>query len=134
MPGIRNEWLAVHLMIVEIYQREQGEKYPALLLRNWDNAIQVFRYIERRQLFEQTPTPIDLRMHEALLHALIGLGLILEAGNSDQDLAEFGIRRENVTAYIRELEDDFLMWHLPELDPARAAELEKVFGGPSANH
>jgi hypothetical protein len=132
MPGILNEWLGVHLMVAEIYQKQLAEKYPGLLVRQWDNAIQLFRYIERRQLFEQTPTPIDLRMHEALLHELIGLGLILEAGNTDQDLAEFGIGRENLTASIRELEDDFLMWHGPELESARAAELEKtIFGGPT---
>jgi hypothetical protein len=31
-----------------------------------------------------------------------------------EDLAEFGIKRENLTAYIRELENTFLMWHGPE--------------------
>jgi hypothetical protein len=95
MPGILNDWSPVQFLIAEIYQAQEKAKYPASALRQWDNAIQLFRYIERRQLFEQSPTPTDLRMHEALLHALIGLGLILEAGNSDQDLAEFGIRREN---------------------------------------
>jgi hypothetical protein len=53
-------------------------------------------------------------MHEALLHGLISLGQILEVENTDEDLAEFGIKQENLTAYIRELENTFLMWHGPE--------------------
>jgi hypothetical protein len=129
---MHNDWAPVQFMIADIQQAERNAKYPASVIRSWDSAAHLFRFMEQRQLFEQTPTATDLKMHEALLHALISLGLILEIQTSDEDLAEFDIKRENLIAYIRELKDTFLMWHGPELEAAKAAELEKaLYGDPS---
>jgi hypothetical protein len=98
----------------------------------WDVAIRLFRVVERQRLFERTPARDDLKIHEALLHSLLSLGQLLEIriqNVDDEDLARFGIQRENLSAYIRELQDTFLMWHGPELDPDKAAEVEKTIFG-----
>lgn len=129
MPGIHNDWTPVHYMIAELYQEEPTAKYTGPLIRHWDNTVRIFRFIEGRQLFEQSPTETDLKMHEALLHDLIGLGQFLEIRaqqTSEEELADFGIRRENLTAYIRELKDTFSMWHGPELDPEQKEKIDKA--------
>ena len=130
----RKDWAAVQELITEVQEKERmAEKYAAGI-HLWDAAVRLFRNVERHQLFEQTPKADDLKVHEALLHSLISLGQLLEIriqNIDDEDLAFFDIQRENLSAYVRELQDTFLMWHGPEADPARAAELEKtIFGAP----
>jgi len=94
------------------------------------------RIVERKQLFEVTPTLSNLKIHEELLGQLIKLGQNLETrieDVDDEDLAEFGVGKVNLSAYVRELQDTFSMWHGPEPDPFRTAELEKtIFGAASS--
>jgi hypothetical protein len=135
-PSIeRKDWDAVQQLITEVQQLQLTTVWIAAVIRFWDVAVGVFRVVERERLFELTPTEGDLKLHKALLDSLIKLGQALEArvkGIDDEDLAELGVGRENLSAYVRELEDTFLMWHGPELDPARAAELKKTIFGALA--
>jgi hypothetical protein len=129
---IPDPWAAVDRLIGELWQAEQRPRDYLFTLRLWDVTVRLFRWVETRQLIEREPTPEDLKIHEGLLSALLSIGLLLEAGKiNDAELAYYGVGRpENLTAYIRELRDTWLMWHGPELEPARAAELEKaIFGG-----
>lgn len=130
----RKDWGAVHSLIVEVQQAQRTTAWNAAIILFWDVSVRAFRIVERKQLFEQTPTDGDLKLHETLLDSLIKLGQILETrikNIDDEDLAEFGIGQANFSAYVRELQDTFLMWHGPEADPARAAELEKAIFGAS---
>jgi hypothetical protein len=121
------DWSTVQSLVALIQQAEWTIEPSAFAIRFWDLTVRLFRSVETKQLFEQQPTADDLKMHEALLHALISLGQILE-----MRIGEEKSERANISAYIRELQDTFLMWHGPELEPKRAAELEKtIFGGPA---
>ena len=126
------DWAAVQELIAEVQERERMTQKYAAAIHLWDAAVRLFRHVESQKLFEKTPTVDDLKIHEALLHSLISLGQLLELriqNIDDEDLAAFDLQRENLSAYIRELQDTFLMWHGPNLDPARSAELAKTIFG-----
>lgn len=128
----RRDWAAVQELIAEVQAKERVAQQYAVAIHMWDVAVRMFRNVELQQLFSKAPAENDLKVHKALLHSLIGLGQLLELriqSIDDEDLASFGIQRENLSAYVRELQDTFLMWHGPDLDPARSAGLEKrIFG------
>jgi len=130
------DWAAVQELIEEVQQAERMTKRYAAGIHLWDAAARSFRIVERQLLFEKDPTQDDLKFHEAILHALLSLGKLLEIriqNIDDEDLAAFGIDRENLSAYVREIQGTFLMWHGPEGNPGRVAELEKkIFGAPSS--
>jgi hypothetical protein len=123
----RKDWAAVQELIAEI---QQTQRYAAGILL-LDATVRIFRNLEL-QLIAKAPTAHDLEVHEALLHSLIGLGQLLELriqNISDDDLAVFDIQRENLSAYVRELQESFAMWHGPDLPADRVTELEKrIFG------
>jgi len=129
----RKDWAAVQELITDIQQAQEKTKRYAAGIYLLDATVRVFRKVELQELIAKVPTERDLKVHEALLHALIGLGQLLELriqSIDDDDLALFGIQRENLSAYVKELQDDFIMWHDPEVDPATTAEIEKrIFGG-----
>jgi hypothetical protein len=124
---------AVKALIAEVQQAQRTIAWNAAVVLFWVVAVQAFRIFERQHLFETTPSVENLKSHETLLDQIIKLGKILEAriqNIEDEDLAEYGVKRANLAASVRELEDTFLMWHGPELEPEKASELEKaIFGG-----
>jgi hypothetical protein len=132
----RKDWDAVKSLIAEVQQAQRTIAWNAAIILMWGVAVRAFRIVERKQLFEVTPTLANLKIHEALLGQLIKLGQTLETrieDVDDEDLAEFGVGKANLSAYVRELQDTFSMWHGPEPDPFRAAELEKtIFGAASS--
>jgi hypothetical protein len=131
----RKDWVAVQELIAEVHQAQRMIPRYAVGVHLWAVAVRLFRKIEHQQLFVQTPGTNDLKVHKAFLHELLSLGQMLEIrieNIDDEDLAAFDIRRENLSAQVQELQDTFHMWHGPEIDPKRAAELEKaIFGGAS---
>jgi hypothetical protein len=129
----RKDWAAVQELITEV---QQAERYAAKI-HLFDAAVRLFRHVEREQLFiPPTPIPDDLKVHEALLHSLLSAGQLLELriqNIDDDDLAAFDIRRENLLAYVRELQDTLRTWHGIERDPFKADELKKrIFGASSS--
>src|SRR5215469_10755826 len=126
-PGVE-DWRSVRFLIGEL---QRGE-HLAAVVHQWDLAVRLFRKIERQQCFEREPTETDIRIHEALLHLLIGLGQELEFQTekiSDQDLAAFGFTKTNLLAYVQELKETFFLWHGPELAPRRKIEIEQAIFG-----
>lgn len=122
------DWAAVRFLTLEI-ERTKG---VVASIHQWDLAVRLFREIERQRFFENEPSELDQANHRALLHLLIGVGQWLELRikqSSDHDLARFGISRDNLSAYIRDLEDSFFLWHVPNFDPARTAKLEETIFG-----
>jgi hypothetical protein len=131
----RQDWDAVQVLIAEVQQAERMTVRYAAGVLLFDAAVRSFRNVERVQLFEKTPSEDDLKFHEAILHSLISLGQLLAmriAKIDAEDLAPYGIKRENLWAYVEELRDTFVMWHGPELNPERAAELKKAIFGALA--
>jgi hypothetical protein len=126
------DWAAVQLLIREVQEAERmGKRYPAAIVL-WNTAVHLFRDVERKTLFEQRPSPEDLKIHEAFLHALLAFGQLSEIriqNIGDEDLTRFGIRRENLTAYNRELKEVFWMWHGREAETAQAAFEQANFAG-----
>ncbi len=124
---------AVEDLLAEVQQARRTAAWNAATVLFWVVAVRAFRIFERQHLFEITPGAENLKSHEAFLGQLIKLGKILETRIEkldDDDLAEYGVTRANLSASIRELEDTLLMWHGPEIEPTKAAELEKaIFGG-----
>ncbi|SRR5258708_27604914 len=112
------DWAAVELLIRDVQEAESKGKSYAASIVFWNMAVRLFHQAERILLFEQRPSPEDLKMHEAFLHALLGLGQLLEMriqNISDDDLSRFGIQRENLNAYNRELKDTFALRYTQEL-------------------
>ena len=122
------DWAAVRFLTREL---ERTYRVVASIAQ-WDLAVRLFREVERQRFFENEPTDSDLANHKALLHLLIGLGQQYELRIKqlhDFELAHFGISRANLVAYIRDLEDTFFLWHVPDFEPARTAELERTIFG-----
>jgi hypothetical protein len=128
-----DEWVAAYQLIVESKWTKQTPEPFVIAIFKWDAAIRLFRAVETQRLIAAEPTLEDLKMHEALLHSLISTGLILELSTSDQELESLvighEISRQNLIASIQELKDTLSMWHGPEVDPNRKAELEKAIFG-----
>jgi hypothetical protein len=123
---------AAEALIAEVQQSHRSTAWNAAIVLFWVVIVRAFRIYERKRLIDQTPGAEDLKDHEMLLERVINLGKNLEIriqNIEDEDLAEFGVERANLAASIRELEDTFLMWHGPELDPTKGAELEKAIFG-----
>jgi hypothetical protein len=122
------DWGAVRFLTRELERTEQ----VVASIAQWDLAVRLFRAVERQRFFENEPTDFDRANHKALLHVLIGLGQQHELRIkqfSDEELARFGINRANLAAYIRDLEDTFFLWHVPDFEPARTAKLEQAIFG-----
>jgi hypothetical protein len=119
------DWAAVRFLTRELERSEQ----LAASIAQWDLTVRLFRSVERQQFYEKEPTEIDQANHRALLHVLIGLGEGRAKGFSDQELARFGITRNNLSAYIRDLEDTFFLWHVPDFEPERTKKLEQLIFG-----
>jgi hypothetical protein len=125
------DWAPVQLLIRDVQEAEMGKSYAASIVF-WNTAVRLFRRAERILLFEQRPSPEDLKIHEALLHALLGVGQLLELRIhyiSDEDLSPFGIRRETLSAYNRELKNVFWIWHGREAETAQAAFEQAILAG-----
>lgn len=131
----RKDWDAVQSLIAEVKEAQRNIAWNAAIILYWDVAVRAFRIVERKQLFEVTPTLANLKIHKELLETLINLGQTLETrikDVDDEDLAEFGVTKANLSAYVGELQDTLIMWHGPDLDPVRSAELEKAIFGAQA--
>jgi hypothetical protein len=126
-PNIsREDWTAVQNLIKEVNLKEHASAFAASVAI-WDAAVHLFRRLEQEHLIEQTPTETDLDYHKGLLHLLLGVGHILKvraASFRPEVLKEFNLRREDVQAYVRELEMTLSDWH-GEHDTAKIAALEK---------
>jgi predicted XRE-type DNA-binding protein len=124
------DWKAVQVLIAEVQQASRQTERYAAGIHLWDAAVRAFRIVELDRLFLKRHSEEDLTMHRTILLSLIDLGKVFAGYISKMeraDLAPYGITLENLSAYIRELEDTFLMWHGPELDPERASQLEQAF-------
>ena len=65
-------------------------------------------------MLDREPTPDDVRHHKAALLALLSVGqfLVIEADKfSNDELRPFNIRKEDLLAYVRELEHSYSEWH-----------------------
>jgi hypothetical protein len=122
------DWAPVKDLIEEI---QQQELFAAAFFQ-WDLVVRYFRRIEKAHFLDQEPVPDDLRYHKAALLALLGVGQYLMLASdrfSDEDLVSFGITKENMLAYIRELEHTYIEWHGELNDETRADLNQRIFGG-----
>jgi len=130
----REEWSWVEDLIHEVNREVQQEVRRATFARNlfqWDLAVRQFRKIEQRRLLLQKPTELDLQCHAICLHALLAIGhalVLASKGFQAEELDELGVKREEIAAYVAELEQSLREWHHgfseTEINQAR----EKLFG------
>jgi len=130
----REEWNWVEDLIQEVKREVQQEIKRATFARNlfqWDLAARQFHKIEQRRLLSQKPTDVDLQCHAVCLHALLAIGHALVLGSRlfhSEELDELGVKREEIEAYVAELEQSLGEWHhgfsKAEINQAR----EKLFG------
>lgn len=122
----REDWAPIQALLEEVQEQERQEHFVAALYQ-WDLIVRLFRRIERERLIDRPPTKTDLRYHKFLLHTLLGIGNFLEIQAartpSDELKKNFGIRREDLAAYLRELEDTYNEWH-GEIEPRRLEDLK----------
>ncbi len=124
MPTLENEtfdsaipepevWAKVWFLIRDLERTERiGE-----MISKWDTAIQFFHSFEEHQFGHGEARPIDRKIHQSLLHMLIGLGQRLEIVTekfSDSDLTNFGVTKADLAADVRELEESFSIFYGPE--------------------
>ena len=130
----REEWSWVEDLINEVNREVQQQFRRATFPRNlfqWDLAARQFRKIEQRRLLLQKPTELDLQRHAVCLHALLAIGhalVLASRGFQVEELDQLGVRREEIEAYVAELEESLREWHHgfseEEINQAR----EKLFG------
>jgi len=106
-------WANVWFLIRDLERTEKiGE-----MISKWDRAIQVFHEFEQHQFGHGETRPIDRKIHQSLLHMLVGLGQRLEIVTekfSDSDLRNFGVSKADLAADVRELEESFSIFYGPE--------------------
>ena len=126
-PISTQDWAPVKDLIEEI---QQQELFAAAFFQ-WDLVVRYFRRIEKAHFLDQEPISDDLRYHKAALLALLGVGQYLMLASdrfADEDLAPFAINKEDMLAYLRELEHTFTEWH-GELSEKRCPEITgRIFG------
>lgn len=127
----REDWAAVQNLIKEVNLKEYASAFAAGVAV-WDAAVRLFRTLEQHNLIEQTPTETDIEYHKALIHLLVGVGLILKvraASFRPEELKEFNLRQDDINAYVRELEMTLSDWYGEIVTPEEKAALQKqIFG------
>lgn len=114
-------WAPIRFLIGDI---QVTETLPAGIYK-WDATVSFFRRIERQRMFDPEPREIDLKAHEVYLHLLINLGQHFEERSQkipDEELAEYGIRRADLSGYVQELKDIWVLWHGQENESAEVPE------------
>jgi hypothetical protein len=63
-PPIPNaeDWAEVQFLIAQVQRAQRAAALHIAIVLMWDVAARAFRLVERRELFEQTPTPENLKM------------------------------------------------------------------------
>jgi hypothetical protein len=126
-PISTQDWAPVKDLIEEI---QQQELFAAAFFQ-WDLVVRYFRRIEKAHFLDQEPVSDDLRYHKAALLALLGVGQYLMLASdrfSNEDLIPLAISKENMLAYIRELEHSYIEWHGELSDETRAELNRRIFG------
>ena len=127
------DWAPVRQLIEEVQEQEKQEQFAATLFQ-WDLVVRFFRRVEKTHMLDREPTQQDLQYHKAFLNALLSVGEFLAISAekfSNEDLKPFRIGKEDLLAYLRELEHSYSEWH-GELSDARRQDLsQKIFGGAS---
>ncbi len=124
------EWAWVQALIQDVQRQEMCDAFVKNLWQ-WDLVVKQFKKVEHEYIILGSPTDTDWKSHEICLHALLAIGkfLALEAKKlTDSELATFSVTREQIEAYVAELEQNFREWHhgIPEHDLNRVRE--KIFG------
>ena len=100
-------------MIGDVQRDTKREAFVKRLFQ-WDLAIRQFRKVEMRRVILQPPAEPDLRYHALCLHALLAIGhaLSIQARQfKPEELDLFGVKHDEINAYVSELEQSFREWH-----------------------
>ena len=131
-PGItREEWDWVRSLIADVERESERDAFVGSLIR-WDMAVKQFRKMEQKRMLLQAPTEVDVLCHKVCLHALLTLGnaLLIDVRKfSEAELKCFRVRKEDVTAYVQELEQTFREWHHGFGTEEIRAVQQSIFGG-----
>jgi len=107
------EWAAVQDLLRDL-QAEEDREHLALLYGQWRLSIRAFRRVEARRMTAIEPTETDLLFHKACIADLMSFGTLLQIAakeHADEELAQYGIRREVIEAILRDLHNTFDEWH-----------------------
>jgi hypothetical protein len=124
------DWVWVQDLIQEVQRQQIGEAF-ARKFWEWDLAVRLFRKVEFRRMVLASPSEADLLWHAACLHALLAMGnlLLLEARKlSLSEMESFGLRHEQLDAYVAELDQNFREWHHGMSETELTAARQKIFG------
>src|SRR5205823_7082370 len=124
------EWAWVEGLIRDVSR--DGETNPfARRVFQFDLAMQQFRKLEHKRIVLGSPTAADLDLHARCLEGLltIGRGLVLGAGQFEPgELARFGIKHEEISACIEDLEQSLREWHHGFSEEQLATVRQRLFG------
>ncbi len=118
------EWAWVESLISEVSRQEKNDVFAKRLF-HWDLAARQFRKIEYRRIVLGKPAALDLEFHARCLQGLLTIGHALVVASRQlqaEELARVGVKREEIEAYVEELEQSFREWHHGFSDE----QLEKV--------
>ena len=127
----QQEWEWVHDMIEEIDRQERREDFARWLFQ-WDFAVREFRKVEQRRIILGTPNAYDRRFHSLCLHSLLAGGHALVLHSEDftpEELKQFGVVHEDITAYVAELEQSFREWNHAFTEAEIGNAQQAIFGG-----
>ena len=123
------EWSWVQGLIQDVQRLEQRDTFAKNLF-GWDLAVQQFRKVEMKRIILGSPTENDILHHKICLHALLTIGnaIVLDAKRfSDEELAALKVTRQQIAAYVSELEQSYREWHHGISEAELAKVRESIF-------
>lgn len=109
----REQWAWVEGLIRDVSRPEEGNIFARRVFQ-WDLAVRQFQKVEHERIVVGTPTDVDFEAHARCLQGLLTIGNALVMASREfqpEELARFGIRREEIGAYVEALEQSFREWH-----------------------
>ena len=130
-PVSSQEWQWVKGLIEDVVREESRETFSQELAK-WVLVVRQFRKAEMRHIVvEESPSTEDLHYHAQCLHLLLAVGhsLVQQALHFRQEeLAPLGVRREDIAAFVAELELSLTEWHHNFSEAELQETREKIFG------
>ena len=125
------EWAWVQDLIQDVQRQELCETFAKSLFE-WDLVVRQFRKVEYKRIVIGSPTENDWLCHSVCLYALLAFGklILLQSRKiSDAELKALGVTRDEIVAYVEELEQSSRERHHGITEAELSTVREAIFGG-----
>ena len=127
-------WTWVQELIADVHSDDRSQDARALVreIHNWAMTVRAFRRVEQTRITcAETPSPLDLQLHEVCLYDLLmkGKTYLVQAEEFGDELFKLGVNISTVGATVAALEQSLREWHSHGFTPTEVeAARNAIFG------